>query len=464
MIVFGTDGWRGVIARDFTFENLGLVAQATANYVKTLGDNPTVVVGYDTRFLSAEFAEETAKILAENGVKVFLSDTFSSTPQVSFQTKHKGAQLGVVITASHNPPKYNGYKLKAHFGGPAVPEQITALEKELAKVVENPTKLSLKNLDNYTQNGSITMFDAEADYIAHIRKNVDLGAIQNAGFKVLHDPMHGAGIGILSKILSNVDAIHNEYNPSFGEVDHPEPIAECLQPLMDKVREGGYAVGIATDGDADRVGAVDEDGNFVDSHRIFVLLMKYLYEDKGLRGSVAKTVSLTTMVNDYCTKNNIPLIETAVGFKYISALMSTQDILIGGEESGGLGTSLHIPERDGVFNGLLLMEMMAVRKKSLKELCDELDEEFGTHRYRRRDVHVSQEQKEAIMGAAAKNPTQLGKYAVTKTDTRDGFKFFVDGGWLLIRASGTEPLIRFYSEAENMEKVDEILDAGLALK
>lgn len=464
-IIFGTDGWRGLIARDFTFENLALVAHATARYVKKMNvPTASVVVGYDTRFLSDDFAAETARILASYGITVYLSDTFSTTPQVSFHTKQKGASLGVVITASHNPAKYNGYKVKASFGGPAVPEQIAQIESELAALKGVAPKMTLRTYDDCVASRSIRLFDASESYLRYLRKKIDFDAILGANLKIVYDPMHGAGIGFLQRVLPDIKVIHGDFNPSFGEVDHPEPIAECLTPLMEAVKKHKAHVGLATDGDADRLGLVDHKGNFVDSHRLFMLLLKYLYEHKKRRGAVVKTVSLTTMVNTYCEKHGIVLHETPVGFKHVAKLMAEEKILIGGEESGGLGTSLHIPERDGVFNGLLLLEMMAVTQKSLKKLCDELDDEFGTHRYRRNDVRVTEQQKKAILAACARKPSKIGRHAVVRTDTTDGYKFYVENGWLLIRASGTEPLIRFYAEAESMNKVNDLLEEGLKLK
>jgi len=464
-IVFGTDGWRGIIARDFTFENLNLVAHATARYVvKLKAKGAAVVVGYDTRFLSKEFAAETARVLAAYGITVHLSDTFSSTPQVSFHTKQKGAQLGVVITASHNPAIYNGFKAKASFGGPAVPEQIAQIESELAALKGKAPKMTVLSYDDYVSNRGIRPFDAKESYIRYLRKKIDLDLIIRSGVKLVYDPMHGAGIDFLHRILPGAHIIHGEFNPSFGDIDHPEPIAECLRPLMETVKRKKYDVGLATDGDADRIGAVDHTGAYVDPHRIFMLLMKYLYEDKKRRGAVVKTVSLTSMVNQYCEDKDIKLYETAVGFKHVAKLMSEEKIIIGGEESGGLGTSLHIPERDGVFNGLLLLEMMAAKKRTLHDMCEELDEEFGPHRYRRQDVHVTEAQKKTIMSAAAKKPLKIGRYNVLNIQTQDGFKFNVEGGWLLIRASGTEPLIRFYAEAESISKVNELLEEGLKLR
>jgi len=463
-IVFGTDGWRGLIARDYTFENLGLVAHATARYVKKLkAKGASVVVGHDTRFLSREFAIETSRILASYGITVHLTDTFSSTPQVSFHTLKKKAQIGIVITASHNPAEYNGFKVKASFGGPALPEQITKIEKELAALKGKAPKASVATLDEYIASRTIRLFDAKEAYIAYLKTKIDFDLILKSGVKLVYDPMHGAGIDFMHRILPGVFEIHGDYNPSFGEIDHPEPIAECLLPLSAAVRKKKADMGLATDGDADRLGAVDHTGAYVDPHRIFILLMKYLYTTKKRRGAVVKTVSLTSMVNAYCEKNKIKLHETPVGFKYVAKLMSEEKILIGGEESGGLGTSLHIPERDGVFNGLLLLEMMASTKKSLKQLCDDLDEEFGPHRYRRRDVRVTEQKKKSILAACAKKPLSIGKHKVTRIDTRDGYKFYVENGWLLIRASGTEPLLRFYAEANTMETVNELIDAALLL-
>lgn len=466
MIKFGTDGWRGLIARDFTFENVQKVALATAKYLKNKNgeDNLSVVIGYDTRFLSRQFAEETALVLAWQGIKVQLSNSVSSTPQVSYHTKQKNASLGIVITASHNPAIYNGYKVKANFGGPAKPEDISDLEIELKKLWNKPPQFKMKSLNDYIKLGMIKLFDAQESYLRYIKKKIDIEAIIKAGYKILYDPMHGAGINTIKHLLPKADEIHGEYNPSFGEIDHPEPIAECLGVLSEKVVSGKYDIGLATDGDADRLGLMDHEGNFVDSHKIYMILLKYLYEQKKKRGAVAKTVSLTSMVNLFCEKHKIKLYETPVGFKHIAKLMVEEKILIGGEESGGLSSIVHIPERDGLFNSLLILEIMAQRKKSLKELCTELDEEFGIHRFNRRDVVVTEELKDQILKAAASNPTKLGKYSVIGHNFTDGFKFFVDNGWLLIRASGTEPLIRFYAEADSNSKVAELLDAGMKLK
>jgi phosphomannomutase len=468
-IIFGTDGWRGIIADDFTFANVALVARAAAQFYKTQANaKDGVVVGYDARFLSRQFAQIVARVFADERIPVLLTNGIASTPQVSLAAKSKCLAGGVIITASHNPAEYNGFKLKSCHGGPSTPEDIAAVQNNVANLESTPAIAAafaggLPPFDTLVERGLIRFFDAKSEYIAYLKSKIDFDAIRNAGLKVLYDPMHGSGINTLHLLMPDADQIHNEFNPSFGELDHPEPLGEYLGTLMERMKSGDYSIGIATDGDADRLGTVDENGNFIDSHRVFVLLMKYLYEDRGQKGAVAKTISLTAMIDEYCTKNNITMYETPVGFKYIAKLMTTEKIMIGGEESGGLGTMLHIPERDGIFNGLLLMEMMAARGKSLGELSRELDDEFGVHRYRRIDQKMTVEQKDAILARAKAGLTTLGSQPVTRASTLDGYKFFTEHGWLLIRASGTEPLLRFYSEADSEAHVEELLKAGLTL-
>lgn len=464
-IVFGTDGWRGVIADDFTFANVALVARAAAEYFREEPNAKNgVVIGYDARFLSDRFARMVARVFAAHDLPVLLSDGISSTPQVSLAAKQRTLAGGVIITASHNPAIYNGFKLKACFGGPATPEDVQKVQDRVTALEnsgEGPG--ALPDYDELVRTGKIILFDAKREYLDYVKTKIDLGAIASAGFRVLYDPMYGSGIHTMEHLLPNVDQIHNEFNPSFGELDHPEPLGEYLGVLMNGVKAGGYSVGLATDGDADRLGMVDEDGHFVDSHRVFVLLMQYLFEDRRIRGSVAKTISLTTMIDQYCQDNGIHMFETPVGFKHIAKLMTTDNIVIGGEESGGLGTSLHIPERDGIFNGLLVLEMMARRGKTLGELSRSLDEQFGMHRYRRVDKLMTVEQKDRILATAKAGLTKLGEHDVVSSSTLDGYKFFVDGGWLLIRASGTEPLLRYYAEADTVAKVESLLEAGLTL-
>lgn len=461
-ITFGTDGWRGLIADDFTFANVELVARAAARfYRKEKNADRGLVIGYDSRFLSREFAELTARVCASEGIKVWLTDRISTTPQVSLAAKRKRLAGGIVITASHNPAEYNGFKLKAGYGGPSGPDDIAKVQANVTAFEEKAPKRTpkLHSLDHYLDDKTIRHFDARTEYVDYVKKKIDLRAISRAGFKVLYDPMFGAGIETINLLLPNADSIHDEHNPGFIGIDHPEPLGEYLEVASKKVKKEGYSIGLATDGDADRLGVLAENGAFIDSHRVFVLLMKYLYEDRKKRGTVAKTISLSTMVNEYCRRNRIKLVETPVGFKYIAELMATMNVLIGGEESGGLGTSLHIPERDGIFNGLLLMEMMAKRKKSIGELSKDLDDEFGPHRYRRIDLRMTEQRKKEILSRLAKGLDSVGPYTVTDTSTLDGYKFFVDNGWLLVRASGTEPLLRFYAEGDSMRKVNRMLES-----
>ena len=462
-IKFGTDGWRAVIGEDFTFSNLERVALATANYFrKHKKAKNGLVIGYDARFMSREFAETSAAVIANAGLRVKLSDSIASTPMVSLLTKLEKAAGGIVITASHNPAKYNGFKIKGDFGGPAHPEMIAKVEKELARVLGRKTiKPGKRTFAELIDREKVTTIGMKQRYLDDIATKLNFDKIRNSGIKVMYDVMHGAGQGVLDEVLPEVRQIHETYNPSFGGTN-PEPLAQNLKELMRRVKAEGFHIGIATDGDADRIGAVDEQGNFVDSHRIFSLLLKYLYEQKGLRGEVVKSFSVTSMVDKQCRKYGLTMHETPIGFKHICRLMTTNDVLIGGEESGGLGVKGHLPERDGIFLGLMLCEMMATRGKSLGDLVEELMQEFGRHEFRRIDAHMTEKEKQKIMKKFRKGVTAFGPYKVTGREDTDGHKFSVDGGWVLVRASGTEPLIRFYAEADSEEKVDRLLEAATA--
>jgi phosphomannomutase len=461
VIKFGTDGWRAVIADDYTFANLERVALATARYFrKHKKIKNGIVIGYDARFMSREFAEHSALAIGNEGIRVKLADSIVTTPMISLLTKLENAAGGIVITASHNPAKYNGFKIKGDFGGPAHPEMIAKLEKELGKVMKkkrlSPAKRTLQQLMDKKIVTSISM---KQRYLDDLATKIDLERIRKSGLKILYDVMNGAGQGVLDEVLPDVRQMRNEYNPSFGGMN-PEPLAHNLQGLMAEARKGGYDIGIATDGDADRIGAVDEKGNFVDSHRIFALLLKYLVEQKGMRGDVVKSFSVTQMVDQQCARYGLTMHETAIGFKHICRLMTERDVLIGGEESGGLGVKGHIPERDGIFLGLMLCELMAVRGKSLSALVQELMDDYGNHEFKRVDVHLTDKEKNAIMKKYSKGVKEIAGYPVTGRKDTDGYKLFVDGGWLLVRASGTEPLIRFYAEADSTEKVDALLSAA----
>ncbi len=461
VIKFGTDGWRAVIADDFTFANLERVALATARYFKAHKNVKNgIVIGYDARFMSREFAAKAAEVIANAGITVQLADSIVSTPMISLVTLLEHAAGGVVITASHNPSKYSGFKIKGDFGGPAHPEMIARVERELARVMKlkriPPAAASFEKL---VQKRKIRLIGMKQRYLDDLVRKIDIERIKRANTRILFDAMHGAGQGVLDGLLPGVTQMRGDFNPSFGGAN-PEPIAQNLEELARRVRTERFDVGIATDGDADRLGAVDEQGRFVDSHQVFSLLLKYLVEQKQLRGEVVKTFSVTQMVDKQCAKYGLPMHETPIGFKYVCRLMTERDILIGGEESGGLSVKGHIPERDGIFLGLLLCEMMAVRGKPLGELVRELMQEFGPHVVRRVDMHVTEKEKAAIMKKYAKGVSTIGGFAVTGRKDTDGHKFFVDGAWVLIRASGTEPLIRFYAEAETVDKAEALLAAA----
>jgi len=461
VIKFGTDGWRGVIAQDYTFKNLDRVAYATAKFYKRHKKiRNGIVIGYDARFMSREFAERTATVIANNGIKVLLADSIVPTPAVSLLIMKRNAACGVMITASHNPSRYNGFKLKSEFGGSAPVQDILKIEKE-ANRVKTGGRVR-KTFQELVEKGTIELIEMKKLYLDDIKTKINLDLISRAGLKIVHDSMYGAGQNTTNILLPQITQLHSEYNPSFGGAN-PEPLAHNLKTLLQTVPDGGFDIGIATDGDADRIGAVDEKGNFVDSHRIFALLLKYLVEQKGWTGEVVKTLSVSQMINNMCEKYHLLLHETAIGFKYISDLMLKRDVLIGGEESGGIGVKNHLPERDGVFNGLLLCEILAVQKKRLSELVEELASEFGRYYYNRIDAHTTQAQKERVFKKCTRGIKVLNGYEVKSVQTLDGFKYFIDGGWLLIRVSGTEPLLRFYAEGDTEEKVERLLDAAVHL-
>ncbi|MBI3005390.1 MAG: phosphoglucomutase/phosphomannomutase family protein [Ignavibacteriales bacterium] len=458
-IKFGTDGWRGVIAEDFTFDNVARVALATANYFKRHKKIKNgIVVGYDSRFLSKEFAEKTAEVLANRGIRVIISDKISSTPMVSLLTKKLNAAGGVVITASHNPAKYNGFKIKGDFGGPAHPEMIDKVERELKKVLKSKI-VQKRSFQELAAKGIIQKKDFTQEYVDDVKAKLDIPLIQQSGIKIAYDAMYGAGQGVLEKILPVEVALRQSFNPSFGG-SHPEPLPHHLKELADTVVQKQCDIGIATDGDADRIGASDEKGNFVDSHRIFALLLKYLVERKRWTGEVAKSFSVSHIINKMCQKYQLVLHETPIGFKYLCRLMTDRDILIAAEESGGLGVKGHLPERDGVYIGLLICEIMATRKMKLSALVEELMQEFGWHYFNRYDAHLTEKEKQRILKAYTRGVQTLGDFPVERVETKDGFKLFVDYGWTLVRASGTEPLIRFYAESDSPEKVEALLQAA----
>jgi phosphomannomutase len=464
-IKFGTDGWRGVIAREFTFANVSIVAQATMDYLKREGlAEKGLVVGYDRRFLSCEFAERVAEVASGNGIRVWLGNCSAPTPAVSWAVHELRAGMGVMITASHNPPIYNGFKVKEAFGGSARPVTTRALEELVCANLEAERPVLALPLAEALANGRVEMIDMQPGYLRQLKSYVDLELIRKAAIPVVVDPMYGAGAGIFPSLLPGVTEIHTMANPSFGGLP-PEPTPENLAELAALVKDGPYRLGLALDGDADRIGAVDETGEFFSSHRIFTLLLRHLFERKGLSGGVVKTVSTTRMIDLLCEKFGLELFETPIGFKHICELMLDHDILMGGEESGGLGVKGHIPERDGILMGLLLLEAMAMSGKGVRRLLDETMDEIGHFSYRRLDFPINDLAKERLIATLkAGGIRTIANRSVAMENFRDGFKYiFSDGSWLLIRPSGTEPLLRLYSEAGDIRMVEDLLEAGRGL-
>lgn len=464
-IKFGTDGWRGVIARDFTFENLSCVAQATMDYLNREGlGNKGLVIGYDRRFMSRDFARRVAEIAAGNDIHVRLTEDFAPTPAVSWAVRETGSGAGVMITASHNPPEYNGFKVKEAFGGSALPVTTKILEEIIAYNLDNQRRVISVPYEEALKKGAVELFDACEGYFHQISRYVDLDLIKKAGIQAVVDPMYGAGCGFIPRLLPGVDEIHNSENPSFGG-QPPEPIGQHLQELSVLLKSGKYQVGLALDGDADRIGAVDEDGNFFSSHCIFTVILRHLIEHKKLTGAVVKTVSTTRMIDLLAEKYGLELFETPIGFKHICELMLERDILMGGEESGGLGVKGHIPERDGILLGLLLLEAVAVNGKGLRQLLDETMDEIGHFYYQRIDRRIEDTAKEKlIVKLRTDPPTVIDGQRVVATNFSDGFKFiFESGGWLLIRPSGTEPVLRLYSEAASLDQVERFLRQAVVI-
>jgi phosphomannomutase len=464
-IKFGTDGWRGVIARDFTFENLSQVAQATMDYLNREGlGEKGLIIGYDRRFMSRDFARRVAEIAAGNGIHVRLTEEYAPTPAVSWAVRETGSGAGVMITASHNPPEYNGFKIKEAFGGSALPATTGILEEIVAYNQENGRRIISTPFDEALQKGAIELFDPCEGYFHQISRYVNLDLIANAGIRAVVDPMYGAGCGFIPRLLPGVDEIHCSENPSFGG-QPPEPIAQHLQELSALLKEGKYQVGLALDGDADRIGAVDENGDFFSSHSIFTVILRHLIEYKKLTGAVVKTVSTTRMIDLLAEKFGLELFETPIGFKHICQLMLERDILMGGEESGGLGVKGHIPERDGILLGLLLLEAVAVSGKGLRQLLDETMNDIGHFHYQRIDRRIEDAAKaELIARLRSHPPMEIDGKTVTSTNFSDGFKFiFENGDWLLIRPSGTEPVLRLYSEAGSPDQVERFLRQGIMI-
>ncbi len=481
-IKFGTDGWRAVISDEFTFANVRHVAQAIAEVFhedvaakRSLdqscdqGDDvPLVVVGFDTRFLSDRYAIAVSEVLAANGLHVALAKGDAPTPVVSFAIPHLCAVGGVMITASHNPPRYNGIKLKAAFGGGASNADTQRVELKIAAntaVGRDPLRIELN--DAIAQ-GLVARYDPFPAYREHVLKLVDLDVIGRARLRVVVDAMYGSGRGCLRALLAEAGAevveIRGEMNPGFNGI-HPEPIAKHLKPLMELVPQGGFHLGLAMDGDADRTGAVGPTGRFIDPHSIMTLALRYLVDERKQRGEVVKTVSTTQMLNRLAGRYGLPVHETPVGFNYIADLMLSNDVLIGGEESGGISIKGHIPEGDGVLMGLIVAEMTARYGKSPEELLADVMAEIGRFDYARNDFSVRPFEKAALVAKLIDlAPQRLAGIPLAAINTRDGIKYLLaDDSWLLIRPSGTEPVLRVYAEAHSPETVQALLTEGRSL-
>lgn len=454
VIKFGTDGWRGVIARDYTYENLKKVTLAHAEVLRRKGLKK-VFVGYDNRFMSENFAREVATIFYSEGFEVNLTPKAVSTPLASWAVKYKGYDNGVMITASHNPPIYNGYKIKESFGGAATEDFIKEVEAYIGKI--NPER------EHPTESGKIIEQDFTEEYISAVRKEVNSDLFGEREIKVIHDPMHGSSIGYLKRALENskveVLEIHGYRDPLFGG-RAPEPVEKNAKALMEKVRAEGAFCGIMNDGDGDRVALVDEKGGFVNSQLVYAMLMLHVLENKGKRGTVVKTVSTTYLADRIAKAFGVEIVETPVGFKNINkVILERGDVVFGGEESGGYGFPYFTPERDGLLSALYLLELFLLKDKKPSEVVEEIFNRFGSAYYRRVDLPVDPKEKEKLQGLRINPPQTWAGRKVREVKTFDGLKLiFEDNAWILVRPSGTEPLLRIYCEAPTVEERDRLLE------
>lgn len=467
-IKFGTDGWRAVIAEDFTFDNVRACAQGVADYLKQarLAERG-LVIGYDTRFASEDFAAATAEVIAGNDIKVLLCCKAAPTPVISYAVTDTRSAGAVIITASHNPGRWNGFKFKDSFGASASSQVAREIERRANEALSTGDVQRLLLADGLDR-GLIAYYDPDPPYFSQLEKLVDIESLRQYGFNVVVDSMYGAGIGYFKTLLESekteIIEINSERNPLFPEIN-PEPIARNLARLSSMVKQRKADVGLATDGDADRIGIIDEHGEFLNQLQVFALLVLYFLEVRGERGAVIKTISTTVMV-DYLGKLfGIRVYETPVGFKYVAPLMTQKDALIGGEESGGYGFRGHIPERDGILAGLYLLDFMRKTGKTPSQLLNHLFSKVGPHYYDRIDIHIASDERQKISDRISRNPvSSIGGIKVARLDTTDGFRYILaDDSWLLIRFSGTEPLVRIYAESQSPEKVSKLLDSGKEL-
>lgn len=471
VIKFGTDGWRATIAEEYTFDNVRIATQGTAEYLKAAGktDRP-VVVGYDTRYASDRFARAAVEVLTANGLRVLLCDRFQPTPVISYAVLDHGAGGGVIITSSHNPAKDNGFKVKTEIGSSAPPEVIEQIEAAIDRVEAEGGVGAVKRMPfgEAQAQGLVEEFDATPTYDVQVARLLDLDALRDAGLTIVADSMYGTGQGYFKRLLSGgkttVHEIRAHVNPAFPGIA-PEPIRPHIDELSRVVKEMGADVGLATDGDSDRIGAVTEDGTFVNQHQVFGLLYLYLTQQRGLSGVAVRSVTMTSMADQFAERNNQRIIETPVGFKFVGNTMVEEDALLGGEESGGFGFRGHLPERDAIVAGLYLLDLMVRLGKPMSGALQYLKEQLGDWHYHRLDIAYAPEKRAEIMQRiAAARPVDLDGSPVQEVGTKDGYKFYAqDGSWLLIRPSGTETLLRIYTETTSQDRVRRILEQGRAL-
>lgn len=447
-IKFGTDGWRAIIAKDYTVDNVARVSSGTAIWLKANFENPSVVIGHDCRFAGELFAETAAKVLADSGVKVFIAKGPVSTPMVSLGALRQKASLGVVITASHNPPSYNGFKLKGHFGGPLLPQEVQEVEDLIPD--ENTFDLETINFEELVSKGKVEYVDLETMYFDHVEANFDMKAIRNSKMNFAFDAMYGAGQDVMRRLMPDIAFMHAEHNPGF-DGQAPEPIHRNLMEFSEMIQlsNGEINCGLAVDGDADRIGLYNSKGEFIDSHHIILLLIKYLVEEKKMTGKVVAAFSVSPKIKKLCDILGLDIKTVQIGFKHIAGYMVNEDVLLGGEESGGIAIKGHIPERDGIWMGLTIWEYMVKSGKSLEDLIDEVYKMVGSFKFERIDLHLKEVDKLRIMQNCADGKyTSFGSYKVQKVETIDGYKYYFDNEeWVMIRPSGTEPVLRTYAES-----------------
>ncbi len=469
-IRFGTDGWRAVIAEDYTFDNVRALTQATADYLKRHGlSGREIVIGYDTRFLSGSFAAAAAEVMAANGIPVALASAPLPTPALSFAVVERAAGAGIMITASHNPAPWNGFKLKPSYGGAAPPEVTAEIERAVPSV-RTAGGIQRLELARAEAAGAVRRVEGQSSYLEAVRSFVDIEGIREAGLSVLVDSMYGSAAGWIAAAVGSASAtrvteIHAEHNPAFPGLRAPEPIASNLGEQMTMMATRGYDVGLSTDGDGDRFGLVDEHGRYVTQHRAFALLARYLLVERGERGAIVRSVTMSRMVDRLGDLYGCPVHETPVGFRFLGPRMRETDALLAGEESGGYAFRGHIPERDGVLSALMLLDYLVRTGRTPSELLADLQSELGPHEYDRADVVVRAEEKETIRArVGAWGPERIAGLAVEDVDTLDGHLFRLEGGWwLLMRFSGTEPLLRIYAEMPSPGQVEAAIAAGRAL-